>query len=97
MPLFTGINQVMCLSLSLDTVSIIPWSDPAERIAPILCTSLTRQLKLIIEDLKEQLVHSSINSIEIPKIFHFHPELLQHFVSLAYHPEKSDSSLGINI
>ena len=86
---------MLCLSLSFDTLAMIPWSDPAENIAPILCTSLSRQLKLVVEDLKEQLLHGPIKAVEIPKIFHFRPEQLQHYVTLAYHPEKSDQSLGI--
>ena len=86
---------MVCLSLSFDTVSVIPWTDPAENIGPILCMALTRQLKLIMEDLKEQLLHTSIKNIEVPKIFHFHPEALQHYVELVYHPQRSDQSLGI--
>ena len=85
---------MVCLSLSFDTVSVIPWTDPAENIGPILCMALTRQLKLIMEDLKEQLLHTSIKNIEVPKIFHFHPEALQHYVELVYHPQRSDQSLG---
>lgn len=84
-----------CISLSLDTLTVIPWSDPAENIGPILCMALTRQLKLFLEDLKEQLRHTSIKNVEIPKIFHFFPEPLQHYVTLAYNQQRSDESLGI--
>ncbi|KAK4025765.1 hypothetical protein OUZ56_014812 [Daphnia magna] len=84
-------SHVLCLSF--DTISVVPWSDPAENIGPILCMAITRQLKLMMEDLKEQLRHTSIRNIEIPKIFHFHPESLQHYVTLVYHPQRSDQSL----
>jgi hypothetical protein len=57
--------------------------------------AMTRQLKLIMEDLKEQQRHTSIRNIEIPKIFHFYPESLQHYVTLVYHPQRSEKSLGI--
>jgi len=83
------------LCLSFDTISVVPWSDPAENIGPILCMAITRQLKLIMEDLKEQLRHTSIRNIDIPKIFHFYPESLQHYVTLVYHPQRSEQSLGI--
>lgn len=56
--------------------------------------AVTRQLKLIMEDLKEQLRHTSIKNIDIPQIFHFYPESLQHFVTLVYHPQRSEESLG---
>ena len=84
----------MCFSLPIDALSVIPWSDPAENIGPILCMSLTRQLKLFVEDLKEQLSHMSIKDVQMPKIFHFLPSSLQHYVTLAYHPDKSEQSLG---
>ena len=74
---------------------MIPWNDDAENIGPILCMSITRQLKLIIEDLKEQLRHTSVNNVEMPQVFHFHPQGLQHYVTLTYHPSKTDQSLGI--
>ena len=93
--LYLGSHPVVCLNLSFDTVSVIPWNDHAENIGPILCMSITRQLKLIIEDLKEQLNHTSIKNVEIPQIFHFNPEQLQHYITLAYHPSKTDQSLGI--
>lgn len=83
----------LCLSLTFDALSVIPWSDPAENIGPILCMSLTRQLKLFVEDLKEQLRHMPINDVQIPKIYHFLPDVLQHYITLAYHPEKSEESL----
>jgi len=86
-------QPVLCLSLTFDTLSVIPWSDPAENIGPILCMSLTRQLKLFVEDLKEQLSHMPITEIQIPKIFHFLPDSLQHYITLAYHPDKSEESL----
>ena len=89
-----GSQPVLCLSLTFDTLSVIPWSDPAENIGPILCMSLTRQLKLFVEDLKEQLSHMPITEIQIPKIFHFLPDSLQHYITLAYHPDKSEESLG---
>ena len=90
---FLGSSLVLCLSF--DTISVVPWSDPAENIGPILCMAITRQLKLIMEDLKEQLRHTSIRNIDIPKIFHFYPESLQHYVTLVYHPQRSEQSLGI--
>nr|CAH0101801.1 unnamed protein product [Daphnia galeata] len=83
----------LVLRLSFDTISVVPWSDPAENIGPILCMAVTRQLKLIMEDLKEQLRHTSIKNIDIPQIFHFYPESLQHFVTLVYHPQRSEESL----
>jgi len=86
-------QPVLCLSLTFDTLSVIPWSDPAENIGPILCMSLTRQLKLFVEDLKEQLCHMPIKDIQIPKIFHFFPDSLQHYITVAYHPNKSEESL----
>jgi len=86
-------HPVMCFSLPIDALSVIPWSDPAENIGPILCMSLTRQLKLFVEDLKEQLSHMSIKDVQMPKIFHFLPSSLQHYVTLAYHPDKSEQSL----
>ena len=89
-----GSQPVLCLSLTFDTLSVIPWSDPAENIGPILCMSLTRQLKLFVEDLKEQLCHMPIKDIQIPKIFHFFPDSLQHYITVAYHPNKSEESLG---
>lgn len=91
---FLGVNQVYSLSLPFNTLSMIPWSDPAENIGPILCMALTRQLKLFVEDLKEQLRHSSIKNMDIPEVFHFYPESLQHYVTLVYHPKKSEESLG---
>jgi hypothetical protein len=81
--------------MSFDTVSVIPWNDQAENIGPILCMSITRQLKLFIEDLKEQLNHTSVKNVEMPQVFHFNPEQLQHYITLTYHPNKTDQSLGI--
>lgn len=92
---FPGVNQVYSISLPFNTLSVIPWSDPAENIGPILCMALTRQLKLFFEDLKEQLRHSSIKNVEIPEVFHFYPDSLQHYVTLVYHPLRSEESLGI--
>ena len=85
---------MICFSITFDTLSVIPWSDLAENVGPILCMSITRQLKLIVEDLKEQLCHTPIQNVKVPKIFHFHPEALDHYVTLVYNPDKEDDSLG---
>jgi hypothetical protein len=91
---FTGVNPMVCLSLSFEALSVIPWSEPAENLGPILSTSVTRQLKLFVEDLKEQLHHMAVEEVSIPEIFHFYPEPLKHYVTLVYHPHKTDEQLG---
>ena len=92
---FSGVNPMVCLSLSFEALSVIPWSEPAENLGPILSTSVTRQLKLFVEDLKEQLNHMAVEEVCIPEIFHFYPEPLKHYVTLVYHPHKTDEQLGI--
>ena len=88
---------MICVSLSFNTLAVIPWSDPAENIGPILCMALTRQLKLFMEDLKEQLLHTSVKNVVLPELYFFYPEQLQHYVTLVYHPESSEQSLGMVI
>lgn len=90
-------NKVVCLSLSLNVIAVIPWSHPAENIGHILSEALARQLKLLMKDLKEQLNHTSTQNVALPELLIFHPEQLQHYVILAYHPKKSDQSLGIMV
>ena len=90
----SGVNPTVCLALSLDTLSVIPWSEPAENIGPILSTAITRQIKLFVEDLKEQLNVVPVDQVKLPQILHFRPDSLQHFVTLAYHPDRSDDQLG---
>ena len=88
---------MVCLTLPFDSVAVIPWSDSAEEVAPILSTAITRQLKLFVEDLKEQLkVVKNIEDVIVPEIVHFLPDCLNHYITLTY-PKKTDEMLGKTI
>ena len=92
-----GANPTVCLSVSLDALSVVPWSEPAENLGPILGASVARQLKLLVEDLKQQLVErvdGDVDGLRLPEVLHFWPEPLRHPVTLAFHPQHTDKDLG---
>lgn len=85
----------MIFAAKIDSLSMVPRHTPVGKLYEILVESSIRYLRLLEATLLKKIDSEDIQlNISLPEVFHFFPELCDHYVTTVYCKNDTDKSLS---